>query len=250
MFHPHRHYKKHYYTSDKRRALLYFDVDGHKSYQTPAMGKDARQIIQQECQSVFRVAPAFVGSNRGENGYLKVNIDGYSPEDANQVFDDLQDAIRLLLVKHGNLTDFEIKGTITWMGDHGQIHGGRYGKLPMCSPDFSYKWFDSLKRSRTVTIPDLKRLIDKIIAKFMEDDVRRHEAAVHAAVVAHYLPLENDHGWKLNRDIGNVLEDVFFDAPRPEVDAGVRSPRPDREVVAGLPPRCCEASLCWGREAT
>src|ERR1022692_4245370 len=37
MFRPHRHYKKHYYTSDKRRAMLYFDVDVHKSYQTPAM---------------------------------------------------------------------------------------------------------------------------------------------------------------------------------------------------------------------
>lgn len=207
MFDSHRLWKKHYYTSDTRRTLLMFDADCHDAYQTRAMTKQAQRIIEEEMRSVMGAAPCFVGSGRGENGYLKVNIGGFTPEEANQVYDELQGAIRLLLAKHGCLADFEIKGTITWMGDGGKLHAGRYGKLPMCSPDWSYAWFDDFRRARTVTIPELKKLIEKIKAKVTDKDVCRHEAAVHAAILAHYLPLEKSHEWKLNRDVGNAWED-------------------------------------------
>src|SRR5262249_40596011 len=146
---------------------------------------------------------SFVGSGRGENGFLKVNIDGHTPEEANRVFDDLQEAVRLLLVKHGNLADFEIKGTITWMDDDGKLHAGRYGKLPMCSSDWSLTWFEGFRRSRTATIANLKQVIEKIRAEITDDDIRRHEKTIHIAILDHYLPLEKDHEWKLNRDIGN-----------------------------------------------
>ncbi len=207
MFEADRHRRKHYYTSDIRRTLLMFDVDGHKAHQNRAMTQAAQGIIRAEMLSVIGAAPCFVASGRGENGYLRVNIDGFSPEEANGVYDELQEAIRLLLAKHGNLADFEIKGTITWMDDDGKLHAGRYGKLPMCSPDWSSVWFEEFRRSRIVTIRELKKLIEEIKAKVTDEDVRRHEAAVHAAVLAHYLPLEKDHEWKLNRDVGNAWED-------------------------------------------
>ena len=207
MFQSEKHHRKHYFTSDIRRTLLMFDADCHDAYQTRAMTKEAQGIIEEEMRSIIGAAPCFVGSGRGENGYLMVNIGGFTPEQANEVYDELQDAIRLLLVKHGCLADFEIKGTITWMDDDGKLHAGRYGKLPMCSPDWSYAWFDEFRRSRTVTIPELKKLIEKIKATVTEEDERRHEAAVDAAILAHYLPLDKDHEWKLNRDVGNAWAD-------------------------------------------
>ena len=207
MFDADHEHWKHYYTSDTRRSLLMFDVDGHKAHHNRAMTQAAQRIIDAEMRSIIGAAPCFVASGRGENGYLKVNIAGYTPEQANEVYDELQDAIRLLLVQRGSLADFEIKGTITWMDDRGKLHAGRYGKLPMCSPDWSYAWFDEFRRSRTVTILDLKKVIENIKAKVTDEDVRRHEAAVHAAILAHYLPLEKDHEWKLNRDVGNAWQD-------------------------------------------
>ncbi len=207
MFEGEKHHRKHYYTSDIRRTLLMFDADCHDAYQTRAMTKEAQRIIDEEMRSVLGAAPCFVGSGRGENGYLKVNISGFTPEQANGVYDDLQDAIRLLLAKNRCLADFEIKGTITWMDDKAKLHAGRYGKLPMCSPDWSYAWFDEFRRSRTVTIPDLKRVIDNIKAKVTDEDVRRHDAAVHNAIVTHYLPLEKSHEWKLTPDVGNTWQD-------------------------------------------
>jgi hypothetical protein len=207
MYEREKHHRKHYYTSDIRRTMLMFDPDCHKAHQTRAMTQQAQQLIKEEMRAVIGAAPCFVGSGRGENGYLKVKIDGFTPDEANEVYDDLQDAIRLLLAKHGCLADFEIKGTITWMDDAGKLHAGRYGKLPMCSPDWSYAWFDGFRRARTVTIPELKKLIENIKAKVKDEDERRHEDAVHAAVLAHYLPLEKDHNWKLNRDVSNVWQD-------------------------------------------
>ena len=238
MFETHRLWQKHYYTSDIRRTMLMFDVDGHKAHQSRAMTEAAQRIIEAGMLSVMGAAPCFVGSGRGENGYLKVNIAGYTPEQANEVYDDLQDAIRLLLVQRGSLADFEIKGTITWMDDRGKLHAGRYGKLPMCSPDWSYAWFDDFRRSRTVTIPELKKLIENIKAKITDEDVRRHDAAVHAAVLAHYLPLEKDHEWKLNRDVGNAWQDdCIRHRGRPWV---ARRALPD-DVIEKLWPNYCPA---------
>lgn len=207
MFDADHEHWKHYYTSDIRRTMLMFDVDGHKAHQNRAITQAAQRIIEAEMLSIIGIVPCFVASGRGENGYLRINISGHTPEQANQVYDDLQCAIRLLLVKHGCLADFEIKGTITWMDDAGKLHAGRYGKLPMCSPDWSYAWFDEFRRASTVTIPELKKLIEKIKAKVTEEDVHRHESAVHAAILSHYLPLAKDHEWKLNRDVGNTWED-------------------------------------------
>lgn len=204
MFAPKHEYKKHYYTSDRRLAMPYLDVDCHKAYQTPAMGKAARKLIESEFQARLGIIPAFVGSSGGENGYLKVKMGQATPEEANRVFDDLQDAIRLLFIKHGNLADFETKGTITWMDEDGTLKAGRYGKLPMCSPDWSYGWFESFRGTRSVTLGELEQFCAAIKAQVTEEDVRHHEEARHQAVLAHYLP---EQRWKLNRDIGNAWED-------------------------------------------
>jgi hypothetical protein len=105
MFKGHTLRRKHYYTSDRRKALLYFDVDCHLPSQTKADAQAARKLIEQEMTAFLGVCPLFLGSERGENGYLKVALDGTSPEMANEVFDQLEAAIRLLFAKHGIMAE-------------------------------------------------------------------------------------------------------------------------------------------------
>jgi hypothetical protein len=107
MFDADYEHNKHYYTSDNRRPMPAFDVDGHKEYQTPEMTADAQRIIEEEFRAVLGTAPSFVRSGRGENGYCLVDRSGENPETfnevANKVFHDLQAAIQNLLAMHGNL---------------------------------------------------------------------------------------------------------------------------------------------------
>ncbi len=207
MFSGHTLRRKHYYTSDRRKALLYFDVDCHLAYQTEADAIAARTLIEQEMTAFFGVCPLFLGSDRGENGYLKVDLSGATPQKANEVFDALQKAIRLLFAKHGVMADFEIKGTITWMDEQGTLHAGRYGKLPMCSPAWDYRWHLSLVRARTVSLRELEAFVAKVRGEITEEDVRRHEEARHRAFLTHYLPVAKDQMWRLREEFGNVYEE-------------------------------------------
>src|SRR5579875_775769 len=59
MFAGHNLRRKHYYTSDRRKALLYFDVDCHFAYQTKADAEAARALIEQEMTALLGVCPLF-----------------------------------------------------------------------------------------------------------------------------------------------------------------------------------------------
>ena len=129
--------RKHYYTSDRREALPYFDVDCHLAYQTDADAQLARAMIEREFVNRLGVAPLFLKSYRGANGYLKVDLHGSDPAEANEVLDEPRydtTAVRQVRPNGG----FEIKGTITWQEKDGTLHAGKYGKLPMCADDWTY----------------------------------------------------------------------------------------------------------------
>lgn len=146
MFFGHNLRRKHYYTSDNRIALLYHDINCHLDYQTQADADAARSLILRETAAHLGVSPLFIGSDRGENGYLKVDLAGVTPQKANEVFDEYQEAIRLLFAKHRIMADFEIKGTVTWIDGEGELHAGRYGKLPMCASRWDYRWRSTILR--------------------------------------------------------------------------------------------------------
>jgi hypothetical protein len=207
MFDANHERNKHYYTSCARRPMLTFDVDGHKSYQTREMTVAAQRIVEEEFRAALGTSPSFVGSSRGENGYCLLDLRGENPEQANKVALELQEAVRKLLAKHGNLADFEIKGTITSLDQHGKLQAGVYGKLPTCSPDWNYKWFDQFRRSRKVTLDDLRNLIDRINGQVTDADLRRLEQLKHEAILAHYLPVPSDQAWRLSHELGNFWED-------------------------------------------
>jgi len=203
MFSPDNLGRKLYYTSGGRIAMLYLDGDTHLAFQSKDDGLAAQAVIEEEFRSRLGVTPPFLGSERGRNGYLKVDVGHAEPEEANQVFDELQVAIRLLLAKHGNLADFEVKGTLTWMDRAGTLHAGRYGKLPTSSPDWTYRWQHDFMRIRPITLEQVKDFINQIRASVTEEDVRRHEVARHNAFVNHYLPLGPEQEAKLAREYGS-----------------------------------------------
>lgn len=208
MFYGDNLRRKHYYTSDDRVAMPYFDVDCHFDYQTQADAAAAREMIEKEFLARVGTTPHFVGSERGENGYLLVDLKRADPADANRIFDELQDAIRLLFAKHQIMADFEIKGTITWRDRDDTLHAGRYGKLPMSAPKWTYNWHRSLAKSKRVSPADLERFIASVKAEVTEADIARYEAARRKAFLGHYLPVGDKQRWKLNAEFGfSTIED-------------------------------------------
>lgn len=201
--------RKHYYTSDNRIAVLYHDIDRHRDYQTHADADAARSLILRETAAHLGVSPLFLGSDRGENGYLKVDLAGVHPQKANEVFDQYEEAIQLLFAKHGIMADFEIKGTVTWIDGEGKLHAGRYGKLPMCAPQWDYRWHRSLVTARKVTISQIEGFIKKVKAEVSDEDIARHEEAKHRAFVTHYLPVGKEQEWRL---IARMSFDIFEDS--------------------------------------
>lgn len=193
MFFGHNLRRKHYYTSDSRIALLYHDIDCHLDYQTKADAESARRLVEVETSAFFGVSPLFVASNRGENGYLKVDLAGVDPQKANDVFDEYQAAIRLLFAKHRVLADFEIKGTITWIDDKGKLHAGRYGKLPMCASRWDYNWHRSLVTAKQVTISQIEAFIRKVKAEVSHEDIARLAEAKRRAIVAQNRSVGKEH---------------------------------------------------------
>src|SRR6516164_2691394 len=76
--------RKLYYVSHGRQALLYFDIDLHYAWQTRSEGDEARRLLDTLLPQLF-----WSGSNRGLNGYLKVDLRGEQYEAANDVFERL-----------------------------------------------------------------------------------------------------------------------------------------------------------------
>lgn len=197
MFYGNNLCRKHYYTSDTRIALLYHDIDCHLSYQTQADADAARSLIERETAAMLGVSPMFLRSDRGENGYLKVDLAGVEPQRANEVFDQYQDAVRRLFAMHGVMADFEIKGTVTWIDGSGTLHAGRYGKLPMCASRWDHRWHRSLVTARKVTVAQLEEFVRRVNSSITDEDIARHSAARERAFVTHYLPVGDQQRWRL-----------------------------------------------------
>jgi hypothetical protein len=201
--------RKHYYTSDNRIALLYHDIDCHLDYQTQADADAARSLIEKETTAYLGISPLFLRSDRGENGYLKVDLAGVDPKKANEVFDEYQEAMRLLFAKHRIMADFEIKGTVTWIDGDGKLHAGRYGKLPMCASRWDYRWHRSLVTARKVTISQIEAFIKKVKDEVSGEDIARHAEAKHRAFVTHHLPVGDKQQWPL---ISRMSLGIFEDS--------------------------------------
>ncbi|MGE3408661.1 MAG: hypothetical protein AB7I37_17715 [Pirellulales bacterium] len=256
MFNGHLR-RKHYYTSDTRVALPYFDVDCHLAYQTQADAQAARSVIEREFVNRLGIAPLFLKSYRGANGYLKVDLAGVDPAEANDVFDELQDSVRLLFAKFGLMADFEIKGTITWQERDGTLHAGKYGKLPMCADDWTYNWHRKLVKARRVTIAELKKCITDVKALVTPEDVARHEAEKRRAFLTHYLPVANDQEWRFSDDLLVTFEghkwiardrinekqlDKLWPDYEPDLSTGSCSADAPHDNGAAAPPRCTYSS--------
>ncbi len=195
--------KRFYYTSGHRAALLYLDIDAHQEYQSKEEALGAKKIIRDELAKHFGVFPPFIASSRGQNGYLAIDLNWgrVKPEYANRVFDGFQEAIRLLLAKNGNLCDFEIKGTITYVDNDFQLRGGRYGKLPMSSTDFSYQWFvNEFKPAirKLVSLEILNTFIVKVRGEVSETELQRNQQARREAFLIQYIPLTKEMSVLLN----------------------------------------------------
>lgn len=177
MFYGDNLRRKHFYTSDKRLALLYHDIDCHKEYQTQADAELARCFTEKVTFDFLGVSPHFLRSNRGENGYLKVDVSGVDPDKANQIFGEYESAMKLLFAKNELRADFEIKGTITWLDEEGKLHGGKYGKLPMCSSRWDYRWHCNFTKAKTVTIGQIESFVSVIKSQLSTKDIAGPEYA-------------------------------------------------------------------------
>ena len=237
MFYGHNLRRKHYYTSDTRIALLYHDIDCHLDYQTKADAESARRLVEAETSARLGVSPLFVASNRGENGYLKVDLAGVDPQKANDVFDEYQAAIRLLFAKHQILADFEIKGTVTWIDKEGKLHGGRYGKLPMCASRWDYRWHRSLVTARKVTIGQIEAFIKKVNAEVSAEDIAGLEKANYRAIATLNCQVGEDNF--IYGDLAShTLSEISCESTRTEkpIEVAVEdqpspSPLPSRRVA-------------------
>lgn len=161
--------QKLYYVSHGNQALAYFDIDLHNAWQTPEEGQKARQLLDTPLPHLF-----WSGSNRGLNGYLKVDLLGQVYETANDVFERLEKAVQLYLAQHKNLADFEIKGRIAYLRD-GRYVWKQYGKLPIHTPDWNFARLEEFKGKPTVTLHDLTALCSQIEGAIPQEVLQRHK---------------------------------------------------------------------------
>jgi len=181
VLHP-RHFKdainnrrKIYYVSFGGTVLLYFDIDLHYAWQTLADGQDAKWRLDAMLRKFFGGNVLFWSpSSRGFNGYLKVDLKGMDYSLANELFERLENALRLFLASCKNMADFEIKGTIGHMQD-GLYQWGRYGKLPIHQPEWNFAKLEEFKATPPVSIHRLASLCCQIEAQVPLDERDRHK---------------------------------------------------------------------------
>jgi hypothetical protein len=162
--------RKVYYVSYGRQALLYSDIDLHHDWQKRGDGERAMQLLGKLMPQQF-----WANSARGGNGYLKVGLRGEGYGAANNLFDRLQDDLRLYLAWHGNVADFEVKGKVGFLKD-GEYQWAQYGKLPIHCPDWNFARLEEFKAKPTVTLRDLTFLCNTIEAAIPREVLERHEA--------------------------------------------------------------------------
>ncbi len=160
--------RKLYYVSHGNQALLYFDIDLHQAWQTAEEGEKARLLLDMLLPQLF-----WSGSNRGINGYLKVDLQGQDCESANDVFERLEKALRLYLAHHKNLADFEIKGRISYLRDR-QYVWKQYGKLPIHAADWTFARLEEFKCKPAATLQDLTALCSQIEVAIPQEVLEQH----------------------------------------------------------------------------
>jgi hypothetical protein len=168
-------YRRIYYVSYGRQALLYFDIDLHCDWQTLAHGQEAQRLLDALLQRFCGQAVVFWSpSGRGINGYLKVDLQGEDFQAANQLFDRLEHALQRFLAFYKNLADFEIKGKIGFLRDT-EYAWKQYGKLPI-HKDWNFRLLEQFKSKPTVRLASLSRLCQQIEAQVPLDVLERHKA--------------------------------------------------------------------------
>jgi hypothetical protein len=164
-----------YYVSHGETALLYLDIDLHNAWQTEAHGQEAMRLIEALLGQWFGKSVIFwVKSKRGFNGYLKVNGQRMPPKAANAIFTRLQHALQLFLAYRKNLADFEIKGDFGFM-ENCEYQWGKYGKLPIHSPDWNFLRLQEFSEKPTVMLARLRLLCDQIEKIVPKDVLDRHQ---------------------------------------------------------------------------
>lgn len=178
-----------------REMLAYLDTDCHQVWQSPEDAALARRLI--ECLDL----PLYgIGSDRGQNQYLRIQRGWHTPEMANAVLLKLQHAIRLLLAKYECFADFEIKGTIGHL-ENGHWQRGSFGKLPIHRPEFVFDKFVA-DLSDGVAIQDLDCLATKIIEQIPQsvlDEMITRKAELYKQHESPYIELSPTHETRLRR---------------------------------------------------
>jgi len=160
--------RKLYYVSYGRAALLYLDVDLHQVFQRQADGQVAVDEINRTRLPIY-----WIDSTRGFNGFLKVVLAGSDFTEANEVFERLQMALRLVLADQGNLCDFEIKGRCGHLMED-EYSWSQYGKLPIHHPKWSWAELEKFINTPAVTIKALEKLCAFIEAHIPQDVLEKH----------------------------------------------------------------------------
>lgn len=168
-------YRKIYYVSHGRQALLYLDTDLHYAWQRLEDGQKAQSLLDRLMSRFFGESVLFSSpSERGGNDYLKVNLGALNYQRANDIFVRLEKALQLFLAYCDNMADFEIKGTLGYFFG-GKYVWGKYGKLPI-HRDWNFKKLEEFKSKPTVSIYRLETLCRQIEARIPFEVLERHKA--------------------------------------------------------------------------
>src|SRR5262245_26864669 len=182
VLHP-RHFEKSidqkrkiYYVSYGRYALLYFDIDLHQAWQTEEQGREAKEDIEALLRKFFGESVLFWNlSSRGLNGYLKVDLQGMEFGQANKVFTRLEKALQRFLAFCHNLSDFEIKGKVGFLGDDETYTWKQYGKLPVHARNWNFARLREFQSKPLVGIRRLEVLCSAIERQVPQEVLDRHK---------------------------------------------------------------------------
>lgn len=195
-------HRKVYYVSYGRKALPYFDIDLHYEYQTWEEGEQAKQLIDAYLEDFFGQPVLFwAPSNRGLNGYLKVDLQGERYSQANDLFARLEKSLQLFLAQKENLADFEIKGRLGYLSD-GQYHWAHYGKLPIHAPDWSFPRLAQFKATPTVRLQALRTVCARLESSIPATVLTNHKLYKKALGDA---PFRDGHYFRVTPEMEQAL---------------------------------------------
>jgi len=95
---------------------------------------------------------------------------------ANKVFTRLDSDLQRFLAYCENLSDFEVKGKVGFLGDDDDEYTWKqYGKLPIHAPDWNFARLEEFKNKPMVGIRRLEVLCQKIEAQVPQEVLERHK---------------------------------------------------------------------------